>query len=63
MEGKLKIRVINTNLVEITLPSGKVFTVSSDNGSAPRMASKLLDWSELFSREDQSDEVTHVVAA
>lgn len=58
----MQIRTVNKNLVEIVLPSGKVFTVTSDNETALNMAFEILDWSEMFTREDSAEEVTQIIA-
>lgn len=53
-----KIVMINANKVEIQLPCGKVFSVSTDDGTAMKHAQDIVDWSEVHKREDRAQEPT-----
>jgi hypothetical protein len=54
----VRIAVANTNKVYIELPDGKIFSISTDDGSALSLALKVTDNSEVFDREDRAEEVT-----
>lgn len=53
-----KLYVANTDKVYIELPCGKVFSVSTDDGTALDTALRITDWSEKFDKEDRAEEPT-----
>jgi hypothetical protein len=54
------IRIINANLVEISL-NEKIISVKTDDESAVQLAFKLTDWSEYYARMDRSEENTDLI--
>ena len=53
--------VVNENLVRIHYDGGRVVSVSSDDGTAVLLATSLLDWSDMFRREDEANEITQIL--
>ena len=51
----------NFNEVRIMLDCGKVITVRTDNGTAYQLALELTDWSAMFKREDDAEEITQII--
>jgi hypothetical protein len=54
-----KLFVANKNKVYIELSCGKIFNVTTDDGTALEMALRIVDWSDKFAREDRAQEITN----
>lgn len=57
----MKKEIIHNNLVVLTFANGKVFSITTDDGTAVELANKLTDWSEVFAREDAANEDTQEI--
>ena len=51
----------SANEAKIVLPTGKVVTIRTDDGSAAQLAHEMIDWTAMFQREDAAEEVTQII--
>jgi hypothetical protein len=54
---------VSANEVRALMADGRIITIRTDDGSAAQTALQLFDWSDMFRREDDAEEITQIIEA